>query len=54
MYVPLKVVGLSTILVLIILIVPLSFVSVIVKYLAFGVFILAFIYLLSDKFLKKK
>lgn len=54
MHVPLKVVAASAIVVVIILLVPLSFVSVIVKYLALGAFFLCFAYLLIDKFRKKK
>lgn len=54
MHVPLKVVGVSAIVVVIILIVPVYFVSTIVKYLAVGVFFLCFIYMLVDKFRKKK
>ena len=54
MHVPLKVVGVSALVVIIILVVPVSFVSMIVKFIAIGTFLLCFAYLLVDKFRKKK
>ena len=54
MHVPLKVVGVSTLVVIVILVVPVSFVSMIVKFIAIGAFLLCFVYLLLDKYRKKK